>query len=212
MDINAYLNSSAEDRLAIFLSTLSVTNRTPEYYVNWEKVERETKQFELELHTLNYLIGKTNIYDEALRLFSKQPELLRAIPTLIASRDKILDILSINDQEEMSFDQLNFSKIDTLRIQDYVDFVKQAGLLDFLQSKAVLERGEKCVAGDFAVHDREKQFPAARQQRLVDLRSPDQEQLPAVGGFADLRDIAEHGHSGNIARAAHLLPSRPGEI
>ena len=136
MDFNTYLTSSAEDRLAIFLSTLSVTNRTPEYYVNWEKVERETKQFELELHTLNYLIGKTNIYDEALRLFSKQPELLRAIPTLIASRDKILDILSINDQEEMSFDQLNFSKIDTLRIQDYVDFVKQAGLLDFLQSKA----------------------------------------------------------------------------
>ncbi len=54
----------------------SVTNRTPEYYVNWEKVERETRKFELELNTLNYLIGKEDIYSEALELFTNQPELL----------------------------------------------------------------------------------------------------------------------------------------
>ncbi|RRD31852.1 restriction endonuclease [Streptococcus minor] len=136
MKLNDYTKLLSDERLNIFLSTLSVTNRTPEYYVNWDKVERETKRFELELHTLNYLIGKENIYDEALDLFSKQPGLLQAIPSLIASRDKVLDILSINEQDEMTFDQLNFSKIDILRIQDYVDFIHQAGLLEFLQNKA----------------------------------------------------------------------------
>lgn len=136
MKLNDYTKLLSDERLNIFLSTLSVTNRTPEYYVNWDKVERETKRFELELHTLNYLIGKENIYDEALDLFSKQPNLLQAIPSLIASRDKVLDILSINEQDEMTFDQLNFSKIDILRIQDYVDFIHQAGLLEFLQNKA----------------------------------------------------------------------------
>ncbi|HGA1365707.1 TPA: DpnII family type II restriction endonuclease, partial [Streptococcus suis] len=57
MNLQAYINLSSEERLKIFLSTLSVTNRTPDYYVNWSKVERETKKYELELNTLNYLIG-----------------------------------------------------------------------------------------------------------------------------------------------------------
>ena len=73
MNFNTYISSSSEDRLQSFLNTLSITNRTPEYYVNWEKVERETKKYELELNTLNYLIGKDDIYSEALYLFTKQP-------------------------------------------------------------------------------------------------------------------------------------------
>lgn len=136
MNLKNYLTKSPQDRLTIFLESLSITNRTPEYYVNWEKVERETKKYELELNTLNYLIGKDNIYSEALHLFTKQPNLLKAIPSLIASRDKVLDILTIDENDNMSFDSLNFSKIDNNRIKDYVDFVKQSGLLDFLQKKA----------------------------------------------------------------------------
>lgn len=136
MDLNYYISLNSDERLNFFLSTLSITNRTPEYYVNWDKVERETKLFELELNTLNYLIGKENIYQEALELFVKQPDLLKAIPSLIASRDKVLDILSIDENDHMSFEQLNFSKIDTSRISDYVNFIEQSGLLEFLKTKA----------------------------------------------------------------------------
>ncbi|MGT2896330.1 type II restriction endonuclease [Streptococcus entericus] len=136
MILKDYLTKDPIDRLSTFLSTLSITNRTPEYYVNWEKVARETEKFELELHTLNYLIGKDNIREEALDLFTRQPQLLRAIPSLIASRDKVLDILSMDEHDEMTFDHLNFSTIDTNRIVDYVDFIDKAGLLEFLQCKA----------------------------------------------------------------------------
>ena len=136
MKLNEYQNLTSDERLNLFLTTLSITNRTPEYYVNWDKVERETKQYELELNTLNYLIGKENIYEETLRLFEQQPNLIKAIPSLIASRDKVLDILSINDNDDMSFERLDFSKIDTNRIEDYVIFAENSGLLDFLQNKA----------------------------------------------------------------------------
>lgn len=136
MILQDYLTKNPIDRLNTFLSTLSITNRTPEYYVNWEKVARETEKFELELHTLNYLIGKDNIREEALDLFTRQPQLLRAIPSLIASRDKVLDILSMDEHDEMTFDHLNFSTIDANRIADYVDFIDKAGLLEFLQCKA----------------------------------------------------------------------------
>ncbi|MDY4760685.1 type II restriction endonuclease [Streptococcus thoraltensis] len=136
MNLDDYINLSSDERLRVFLSTLSVTNRTPEYYVNWVKVERETKKYELELNTLNYLIGKEEIYRESLMLFTKQPDLLKAIPSLIASRDAILNILTIDENDEMSFEQLNFATIDSTRISEYVDFIDQAGLLDFLQNKA----------------------------------------------------------------------------
>lgn len=136
MRLKEYRSLNANERLNVFLSSLSITNRTPEYYVNWDKVERETKKFELELNTLNYLIGKENIFDETLKLFKMQPNLIKVIPSLIASRDKVLDILSIDDNDDMSFERLDFSKIDTERIEDYVIFAENSGLLDFLQKKA----------------------------------------------------------------------------
>lgn len=136
MKLEDYIKLTADQRLTYFLSTLSVTNRTPEYYVNWDKVERETKQFELELNTLNYLIGKENIYSEAYDLFTAQPHLLKTIPSLIASRDKVLDILSINQNDDMTFEQLNFSEIDISQMKKYVDFIDKSGLLDFLRYQA----------------------------------------------------------------------------
>ena len=104
--------------------------------MNWNKVDRETKKYELELNTLNYLIGKDDIYSEALRLFTKQPNLLKAIPSLIASRDRVLDILTIDNDDNMSFEQLDFKTIDTSRIDDYLNFIEQSGLLNFLQQHA----------------------------------------------------------------------------
>ena len=136
MNLQKYINFSHEERLKQFLNTLSVTNRTPEYYVNWKKVDRETKKYELDLNTLNYLIGKDDIYSEALRLFTKQPNLLKAIPSLIASRDKVLDILTIDNDDNMSFEQLNFKTIDASRIDDYMKFIEKSGLLKFLQRHA----------------------------------------------------------------------------
>jgi type-2 restriction enzyme llaDCHI len=136
MKLKNYLIKSPQERLAIFLESLSITNRTPEYYVNWKKVDRETKKYELELNTLNYLIGKDDIYFEALRLFTKQPNLLKAIPSLIASRDKVLDILTIDNDDNMSFEQLNFKTIDASRIDDYMKFIEKSGLLKFLQRHA----------------------------------------------------------------------------
>ena len=136
MNFKNYLIKSPQERLTIFLESLSITNRTPEYYVNWKKVDRETKKYELELNTLNYLIGKDDIYSEALRLFTKQPNLLKAIPSLIASRDKVLDILTIDNDDNMSFEQLNFKSIDANRIDDYMKFIEKSGLLKFLQRHA----------------------------------------------------------------------------
>lgn len=136
MEYQEYISLPTEEKLAVFMNTLSLTNRTPEYYVNWEKVSRETCKYELELNTLNYLIGKNDIFNETLNLFSQQPDLIRAIPSLIASRDKKLDVLSMDEFDNMEFYNLDFKNIDEQNILKYVEFVQQAGLLNFLANEA----------------------------------------------------------------------------
>lgn len=136
LSFSDYINKDANQRLDFFMETLSVTNRTPDYYVNWEKVTRETKKYELELNTLNYLIGKDHIYKETLDLFRRQSDLIRAIPSLIASRDKILDVLDIDKEDNMDFYKLDFINIDKNNLEAYVDFAEESGLLNFLQFEA----------------------------------------------------------------------------
>lgn len=131
--LQEYMKLSWPEKLEKFMATRSVTNRTAAYYLNWEKVIRNTQKYELELNTLNYLVGKPNIKDLAVDLFTKQPQLLGAIPTLIADRDYDLDVLMIDENKEMSFEHLNFVEIDENRIEDYIEFIEDTGLLEFLQ-------------------------------------------------------------------------------
>src|SRR5690625_6766566 len=86
MNYYDYYLLSPSDRFKTFMKTLSVTNRTPEYYVNWDKVEAKTGEYELELNTLNYLVGKDDVVTKARELFLQQPNLLKAIPSLIEDR------------------------------------------------------------------------------------------------------------------------------
>ena len=132
---NDYVNLDALERLNVFMNSLSSTNKTPDYFVNWEKVERGVKRFELELNTLNYLLGKSNIEEEAENLFRAQPNLLKTIPILLATREEKLDILMLED-DEMDFYSLDFQNIDIQNFEAYFDFIKNSGLLVFLQTSA----------------------------------------------------------------------------
>lgn len=131
-----YISGNADKRLEYFLNTLSATNRTPEYYVNWEKVNRETNKYELELNTLNFLIGKENIFDESVKLFENQPSLLKAVPSLLAIRDRQIDVLSVNETDDMDFYKLDFENTEVNEIKEYVEFMEKSGLLEFLQNDA----------------------------------------------------------------------------
>lgn len=123
------------DKLGYFIKTLSLSNKTPNYFINWEKVVKNTKEFELELNTLNYLVGKENIVIEAKKLFKKQPQLLRAIPLLIAERNKKIIILDLKEFI-MGYKSLDFNNINEDDIDLYVDFCESIGLLDFIKNHA----------------------------------------------------------------------------
>lgn len=115
-----------------FMSSLSPSNKDYNYFVNWNKVKKNKEEIELKLNTLNYLIGKEDIYEKAIGLFKKQPDLLEVVPILLACRDKEITILEIKEQK---YKNLNFENIDRTRIKDYVDFMKKTGLLTFIQKE-----------------------------------------------------------------------------
>ncbi len=122
-----------DKKLDYFINTLSMSNKTPNYFINWEKVVRNADEFELELNTLNYLVGKEDIVNETRELFRKQPELIKAIPSLIAERNKEIVILDLKEFV-MTYKNLNFKDIDKNNIDLYVDFCESIGLLDFIKN------------------------------------------------------------------------------
>lgn len=135
MELSRYLELPVEEKLQTFISTLSMTNHTPDFFVNWDKVQHNTEESIFELTMMNKLIHSDDIYSQALSLFTANPNLLKIVPVLIASRDEILDIVSIDENNIMNFSRLDFNTINTSRIVEYVDFMKETGLLDFLQTR-----------------------------------------------------------------------------
>lgn len=135
LNLGQYLHLTPTERHKVFMNSLSSTNRTPEYYVNWEKVNTNTQKYELELNTLNYLIGKKNIKEVAESLFSKQPELLKVIPILIATRDNLIDVLIMDEDDTMDFYHVDFKNIDLKKLDVYMEFIEDSGILDFLKNK-----------------------------------------------------------------------------
>jgi type II restriction enzyme len=131
-----YMELPWSEKLNLFMSTRSVTNRTAAYYINWDKVRENAYTFEKELNTLNYLLGKEDVIEKARDLFLEQPNLLRAIPTLIANREYNLDVLKINIDKSLSFYHLDFNSIDVTRIDDYINFIRDTGLFEFLKDDA----------------------------------------------------------------------------
>lgn len=135
MKYHEYIVSEPQQRLEYFMGNLSMTNKTPDYFVNWEKVYQNTRRYEKHLNTLNYLVGKANILEEARILFEEQPNLLTAIPSLLASRDSNSDFLVMEDNDIIPVN-LNFNLIDKSRIDEYIRYMDETGLLDFIQNHA----------------------------------------------------------------------------
>ena len=94
-----------------------------DYFVNWDKVKLNVSLFEKELNILNYLIGKNDFYHEATELFVKYPETIRAIPLLIAIRERSVDILI--DSKNFNYKNIDFFQLNyTLYSSNKCNFIK----------------------------------------------------------------------------------------
>ena len=108
-----------------------------DYFVNWKKVIINVELYEKELNILNYLIGKPNLKEEAYNLIKEYPEVIRAIPTLLAVRECAVEVLIDSKNftyKYLDFFNLNFNEDE---LNDYVDFIINTGLGLILSDRKV---------------------------------------------------------------------------
>ncbi len=135
--------TNSEDVFEYLISTLKNKITKWDYFVNWSKVFANLKNVEVELNIINYLIGKDNILEEFKDLLRKHPEIIKAIPILIASRESDFMILDQFGYNEFKYKQFTFKLPDMSRplsesiINDVVEFCQKTGFLDLLSSKKI---------------------------------------------------------------------------
>lgn len=110
-----------------WFSTCTDTIATWTYYTDFKKVYKNTDEFKDELNILNGLIGQSDIETEFKRIVSKYPNVLRAIPILIAKREKEIVINDPNKKYIFNFKNPNYT------VDEYTMFMRNTGLFDLLE-------------------------------------------------------------------------------
>jgi len=126
-----------EEYFSNFINTLLPTNKTYEYFVDWEKVRDAVLKYEKELALLGQLheLNPKKAKEQLELLLQEHPTILPLIPALIAERtDK--GLLSIYDPDKMQFVEFNFKShfLTESEINQIVEFCEKTGLLDVLIS------------------------------------------------------------------------------
>lgn len=118
-----------------WLATMSDTVADWTYYTDFPKVFANVDKIKVELSILNSLIGSKNIKFEFLQLLERYPEILKAIPILIAKRmNNASDTIIIKDVEgDYYFD---FRKRDYSN-EEYVMFMEKTGIFNLLENHIV---------------------------------------------------------------------------
>jgi type II restriction enzyme len=125
-----------------FFATLRPSLKLWDYFVNWDKVYRNTKQIEIQLNLWNYLLGKSDFDSEFLELLKQHPEIVSAIPSLIVrdgSGSQTFSIVSdISDltKPDLFFDFSRPASSEADR-KLALQFFKQTGLIKLFTKDGV---------------------------------------------------------------------------
>lgn len=107
--------------------------KTWDYFVNWKKVYSNKTELEISLNKLNYLLGKDNLKAEFKTLYTSNPDIVRALPVLLAVREKSLEIF---DKVSKKSEFFNFSE-DEASVEKYYRFIENSGLSNLFQKDGV---------------------------------------------------------------------------
>jgi len=129
--------NSFEDYFNYFLETTLPTNKTYSFFVDWEKIKNNIKKHKEKIHILNSLREEKEDTIEVafMKLSKKYPEVISALPILIAERAKkgkimLYDLIS-KDFVEFKFNKKKYTDEEIFKIKE---FCKNTGVLSLLIS------------------------------------------------------------------------------
>ncbi len=96
------------------------------YYVDFPKVLENAKACKTELYLMNSLIGSENVEGEFRSLLARYPEVIRAVPILLAKRESEIYACDVDGGGLYRFDRMKQS------IDEYCVFMRKTGLFDLM--------------------------------------------------------------------------------
>lgn len=117
-----------DEYMDYFMKTLMQTNRTYDYYVNWEKVKNNVQNYVTEISILNSLtkIEPSQREKQLINLIIKYPEIIQVIPLIIAVREKNIVVFDLIDNLYKKFD---FSG-QNIELENIINFCKHSGIIE----------------------------------------------------------------------------------
>lgn len=100
------------------------------FYTDFAKAARNTQALQYELALLNTLLRTTSVEDAFIKLYSEYPEVLNAIPILLAVRSAEVPVYVDGKIHNYTFNK----PAENLNIHDYMDFMRETGLFDLMRS------------------------------------------------------------------------------
>jgi hypothetical protein len=115
------------------VNTFKSSIKTWDYFVNWNKVFKNSSELEIILNKLNYLLGKEDLKSEFSLLYQSNPDIIKAFPLLLAVRENTLEIFNKKNKSSEFYD---FSK-NSLSVDSYFEFLEKTGLTNLFKKDKI---------------------------------------------------------------------------
>ena len=112
-----------------FLSELSTTNSTLDFFVDFEKVNNNVEKIAIKLNQLNYLIGKDDLESAINALFKENKECFSVLNIVIAVREN----RPVLDDNGITVNLCDFFATPEL----VIEFISKTGLSEVFKNKQI---------------------------------------------------------------------------
>jgi type II restriction enzyme len=119
------------EQFKIFLSQLSETNATLDYFTDFKKIKGNVNKIAIKLNQLNYLIGKTDIKAAVKELYLENPKAFEVLDILIAIR-KNKKSKTFNNKGEIVILDSYFTSPESIS-----EYIEETGLGEIFRNKDV---------------------------------------------------------------------------
>lgn len=120
-----------EKNFDLFISHLSETNATLDYFTDFEKVIKNTNKIAIKLNQLNYLIGKIDLRKAIKELYDENPKVFEVLDILLAVRTKDKK-KTFNANGELVLLETYFTST-----KGVIDYIEQTGLASIFKNKNI---------------------------------------------------------------------------
>ena len=120
-----------------FFSNLLITNKTYDYFVDWNKVKSDVNKFLEEISLLNSLrkVPIENRKRHLEKLLKNYPKIAEVIPLLIAVRtkDNCIEIFEQSIEDYLTFD-FNSNNLNNNSIHKILEFCEKTGIIELFNN------------------------------------------------------------------------------